>query len=183
MVTYLQQNPEAPQGEPGVFYTTGALGTVLGQRTGDIIISVALFFFAFTTIMAYYYYAETNLVYLFNRWRRRIYKKHPERLEALEKADMTFGDDRGEKIVIWILRVGTTGAVFIGSLVGSGIVWTIGDIGVGAMAWINIMAILLLSSKAIRTLKDYERQKKQGVEPHFDPKSLDIRHADYWETK
>ncbi len=183
VVTYLQQNPEAPQGEPGVFYTTGALGTVLGQRTGDIIISVALFFFAFTTIMAYYYYAETNLVYLFNRWRRRIYKKHPERLEALEKADMTFGDDRGEKIVIWILRVGTTGAVFIGSLVGSGIVWTIGDIGVGAMAWINIVAILLLSSKAIRTLKDYERQKKQGVEPHFDPKSLDIQHADYWETK
>ena len=42
-----------------------------GARLGDIIISFALFFFAFTTIMAYYYYAETNLVYLFSRIRLR----------------------------------------------------------------------------------------------------------------
>ena len=182
VVTYLQQNPLAPEGEPGVFYTTGALGTVVGPKAGDMIISIALFFFAFTTIMAYYYYAETNLVYLFNRWRRRIYRKHPERLEELEKADMNFGDDRGEKIVIWILRICTVSAVFIGSLVGSGVVWTIGDIGVGAMAWINIVAILLLSPKALRALKDYERQKKQGSEPHFDPKALNIKNADFWEN-
>ena len=181
VITYLQQNPEAPLGEPGVFYTTGALGTVVGPAAGDMIISIALFFFAFTTIMAYYYYAETNLVYLFNRWRRRVYKKHPEKLDELEKADEVFGDDRGEKIVIWLLRIGTISAVFCGSLVGSGIVWTIGDIGVGAMAWINIVAILLLSPKALRSLKDYERQKKMGEEPQFDPKKLRIEHAEFWE--
>ncbi|MBR0073934.1 MAG: alanine:cation symporter family protein, partial [Bacteroidales bacterium] len=55
VVTYLLQNPLAPEGEPGVFYTTGALGTVVGPKAGDMIISIALFFFAFTTIMAYYY--------------------------------------------------------------------------------------------------------------------------------
>ncbi|MBP5542118.1 MAG: alanine:cation symporter family protein [Bacteroidales bacterium] len=181
IVTYLQQNPDAPAGEPGVFYTTGALGTVIGPRAGDMVISIALFFFAFTTIMAYYYYAETNLVYLFNRWRRRVYKKHPERLAELEEADMHFGDDRGEKVVIWVLRIGTISAVFVGSLAGSGIVWTVGDIGVGAMAWINIIAILLLSPKALRSLKDYERQKKQGQEPKFDPKELNIEGADFWE--
>ena len=181
VVTYLQQNPSAPEGEPGVFYTTGALGTVVGPRTGDMVISIALFFFAFTTIMAYYYYAETNLVYLFNRWRRRVYKKHPERLDELEKADMVFGDDRGEKIVVWTLRLGTISAVFYGSLVGSGIVWTLGDIGVGAMAWINIVAILLLSPQALRSLKDYERQKKQGIEPRFDATALNIRNAEFWE--
>ena len=181
VVTYLQQNPGAPEGEPGVFYTTGALGTVIGPKAGDMVISIALFFFAFTTIMAYYYYAETNLVYLFNRWRRRIYKKYPERLAELERADERFGDDRGEKIVIWLLRIGTISAVFCGSLVGSGIVWTIGDIGVGAMAWINIVAILLLSPKALRSLKDYERQKAQGFEPKFNPKELKIQHADFWE--
>ena len=181
VVTYLQQNPGAPEGEPGVFYTTGALGTVIGPKAGDMVISIALFFFAFTTIMAYYYYAETNLVYLFNRWRRRIYKKHPERLAELERADERFGDDRGEKIVIWLLRIGTISAVFCGSLVGSGIVWTIGDIGVGAMAWINIVAILLLSPKALRSLKDYEQQKAQGFEPKFNPKELKIQHADFWE--
>ena len=181
IVTYLQQNPRAPEGEPGVFYTTGALGTVIGPRAGDMVISIALFFFAFTTIMAYYYYAETNLVYLFNRWRRRIYKKHPERLDELERADEHFGDDRGEKIVVWLLRTGTITAVFCGSLVGSGIVWTIGDIGVGAMAWINIVAILLLSPKALRSLKDYESQRRKGEEPQFDPDSLNIPHADFWQ--
>ncbi|MBP5527115.1 MAG: alanine:cation symporter family protein [Bacteroidales bacterium] len=181
VVTYLQQNPLAPEGEPGVFYTTGALGTAIGPHTGDMVISIALFFFAFTTIMAYYYYAETNLVYLFNRWRRRVYKKHPEKLDELERADEVFGDDRGEKVVVWLLRMGTVTAVFLGSMAGSGIAWTVGDIGVGAMAWINIVAILLLSPKALRALKDYERQKKQGLEPKFDPKALDIKHADFWE--
>lgn len=181
IVTYLQQNSLAPAGEPGVFYTTSALGTVVGTRAGDIVISIALFFFAFTTIMAYYYYAETNLVYLFNRWRRRIYKKHPERLDELEKEDMVFGDDRGEKIVVWTLRICCIAAVFIGSTAGSGIAWTVGDIGVGVMAWINIVAILLLSPKALRALKDYERQKKQGQEPTFDPKALKIEQAEFWE--
>lgn len=180
VVSYLQQNPEAPLGEPGVFYTSGALGTVVGPHAGDMIISIALFFFAFTTIMAYYYYAETNLVYLFNRWRRRIYKNHPERLSELEEADAHFGDDRGERVVVWVLRICTIAAVFLGSLVGSGVVWTLGDIGVGAMAWINIVAILLLSPKALRALKDYERQKREGREPVFDPQALDINGCEYW---
>lgn len=181
IVNYLQQNPAAPLGEPGVFYTSTALGSVIGPRLGDIVVSVALFFFAFTTIMTYYYYAETNLVYLFNRWRRRRLLHHPERSDELERADMTFGDDRGEKIVIWILRIGTISAVFFGSIQGSGITWTLGDIGVGAMAWINVIAILLLSPKALRALKDYEKQKSQGQEPQFDPHALGIKHASFWE--
>lgn len=183
VVTYLQQNPLAPEGEPGIFYTTNALGTVIGSNAGDIVISIALFFFAFTTIMAYYYYAETNLVYLFNRWRRRQYRKHPEQLPQLEAEDLRFGDDRSEKVVVWALRFGTIGAVLIGSLMGSGLVWTLGDIGVGTMAWINVIAILLLSPKAIRALRDYERQKKQGLEPRFDPKALNIEGTEYWHNE
>ena len=146
-----------------------------------MIISVALAFFAFTTIMAYYYYAETNLVYLFNRWRRRVYKRHPERLDELERADMVFGDDRSEKIVIWVLRVCFILSVFIGSLVGSGIVWTLGDIGVGIMAWINVIAILLLSPQALRALKDYERQRREGKNPVFHPRKLGITRSEYWD--
>lgn len=182
-VTYLLQNPLAPDGEPGVFYTTAALGTVTGPRVGDMIISIALFFFAFTTIMAYYYYAETNLVYLFNRWRRRIYKKHPERLDELEEADRYFGDDRREKMVVWLLRIGTITVVFTASLQSSGFVWMLGDIGVGVMAWINIVAILLLSPQALRALKDYERQKKAGKDPEFHPRDLGITRSEYWNDK
>lgn len=181
VVSYLQQNPLAPAGEPGVLYTTNAISTVVGPRAGNMIISTALFFFAFTTIMAYYYYAETNLVYLFNRWRRRQYKKHPEQLDELERADAKFGDDRNEKVVVWVLRVATISSVVLGSVIGSGLVWTLGDIGVGAMAWLNVLAILLLSPQALRSLKDYERQKREGREPTFDPQGLEIKNADYWE--
>ncbi len=189
-VTYLQQNPDAPDGEPGVFYTISAISKIIGKRAAGDIVSIALFFFAFTTIMAYYYYAETNLIYLFSRFRRWQLRRMREKglnqaaIEQektdLERADRVFGDDRSEKIVIWILRILTVTMVFIGSLTTSGVTWTLGDIGVGAMAWINIIAILLLSPKALRALRDYEKEKKQGLEPKFDPSELEIENADFW---
>lgn len=191
-VAYMHQNPEAPEGEPGVFYTSAALATVIGTKAADVIISFALFFFAFTTIMAYYYYAETNLVYLFSRFRGRALKRRWAKMSeaervaaeaAIEEYDRTFGDERTEKIAIWVLRIFTLAAVVLGSVTGSGIAWTLGDIGVGAMAWINIVAILLLSPKALNALKEYEKSRKQGTEPHFDPKKLNISNADYWEKQ
>ena len=52
------------------------------------------------------------------------------------------------------------------------------------MAWINIIAILLLSPKAFRILRDYERQQKAGIKnPKFSPKELDIQNADFWEIE
>ena len=190
-VTYLHQNPDAPKGEPGVFYTISAIGSIIGKRAAGDLVSIALFFFAFTTIMAYYYYAETNLVYLFSRFRRwRLQRKkengqNPDDLEhekeELKRADQVFGDDRSEKIIIWILRLCTITMVFIGSLTTGNTAWTLGDIGVGTMAWINLIAILLLSPKALRALRDYEKAKKQGEEPKFDPSELEIENADFWE--
>ena len=47
--------------------------------------------------------------------------------------------------------------------------WALGDIGVGIMAWVNIIAILLLQKPALVALKDYEKQKKEGKDPVFDP--------------
>jgi AGCS family alanine or glycine:cation symporter len=67
-------------------------------------------------------------------------------------------------------------------LAGAGIVWTFGDIAVGAMAWLNIVAILILSPKALRTLRDYERQKKEGKEPVFNPEKLKIEGVEYWKS-
>ena len=191
-VTYLQQNPDAPLGEPGVFYTIDAVATLLGHHAATALISIALFFFAFTSIMAYYYYAETNLVYLFSRFRRwrlqRLQQKEhdPEKIEKekeiMELADKTFGDNRGEKVVVGVLRVCLIVSVFLGTMNSSGVVWSFGDIGVGAMTWINLIAIMLLSSKALRALRDYEQTNKKGEKPHFDPKKLDIEGAEFWET-
>jgi AGCS family alanine or glycine:cation symporter len=49
------------------------------------------------------------------------------------------------------------------------------------MAWLNIIAILILHKPAMLALRDYERQKKQGLDPTFDPQALGIRNADFWE--
>ncbi len=143
-------------GEPEVEYTTAAIGTLLGMEWGGIIISIAMFFFAFTTLMAYYYYAETNLVYL-------------------------FGKGKMERVLIWLLRVGLVTMVFVGSLYEASVIWAIGDTGVGAMAWINVIAILLLSPKAFKALKSYERQKKEGKEPVFNPEEIGVKEAVYWD--
>ena len=48
------------------------------------------------------------------------------------------------------------------------------------MAWLNIIAILILHKPAMLALKDYERQKRQGLDPVFDPVSLGIKNADFW---
>ena len=145
----------AQLGEPDVSYTSAAISTLLGAKVGGLVVSIALFFFAFTTIMAYYYYAETNLVYL-------------------------FGKGRKEHVFIWILRIVLVASVFYGSLKQASVIWSIGDIGVGTMAWINIVAILLLSMIPFRALRSYEKQKKQGKEPEFDPDELNIKNADFW---
>ena len=103
--------------------------------------------------------------------------------QNLRREVAIFGDDRGEKIVVTVLRVLFVGAVMFGSLKEAKTIWDLGDTGVGMMAWINIIAILLLSPKAFKILKDYERQKKQGRNPKFDPHELGIKNADFWEEE
>ena len=142
-------------GAPDVSYTATAIGTLLGTDLGNIVVAVALAFFAFTTIMAYYYYAETSLVYL-------------------------FGNSKKEHAAIWVLRLCIIAAVIFGSIKEARVAWNIGDIGVGTMAWINIIVILLLSPKAIRALKDYEKQEKKGKDPVFDPQKMNIENSDFW---
>jgi AGCS family alanine or glycine:cation symporter len=73
--------------------------------------------------------------------------------------------------------------VFFGSLHEAKTVWDLGDIGVGSMAWINVIAILLLSPKVFKLLKSFEKQKKQGKEPEFHPDEMNIKGADFWEKK
>ena len=60
--------------------------------------------------------------------------------------------------------------------------WTLGDIGVGLMAWLNIVGIIILQQPAYKALRDFERQKKAGLDPVFDPLALGIIGATFWET-
>ncbi|MDP6993352.1 MAG: alanine:cation symporter family protein, partial [Woeseiaceae bacterium] len=127
---------------------------------GNVFVACALFFFAFTTVLAYYYIAETNVAYL-----RRFF---------------TFP---AEMVVLKLLMIG---AVFYGAVRTASLAWGLGDIGVGLMAWLNIVAILILffmGKPALKALADYERQKKAGVENYtFDPDALGIKNADFWKN-
>ena len=50
------------------------------------------------------------------------------------------------------------------------------------MAWFNIIAILLLQKPALAALKDYEKQKKQGKDPLFNPEDIGVTNAHIWNT-
>jgi AGCS family alanine or glycine:cation symporter len=78
-------------------------------------------------------------------------------------------------------------SVFYGAVRTANLAWGLGDIGVGLMAWLNIIAILILflmGKPALKALKDYEEQRKAGVKEYsFDPDALGIKNADFWSNK
>ena len=57
---------------------------------------------------------------------------------------------------------------------------TVGDIGYGLLGWANMIAILALLPIVIKVTRDYDRQRRAGLQPVFQPEELGIRGADYW---
>lgn len=141
---------------PGPEYTQAAVDTLI-PGFGSAFVAIALFFFAFTTLMAYVYYAESNVAYLVSHL-------------------------PNHGLILNITKVGILIMTFVGAINSKGAVWALGDVGVGVMAWLNIIAILILGKVGVATLKDYEKQKKQGLDPVFDPKAIGIHNADFWEN-
>ena len=145
----------------GPAYTQGAVNTLI-NGFGAAFVAIALFFFAFTTLMAYYYIAEVNVNYIIKRL-----------------------TGKGNVMATHVLKVVLLGMTFYGAVKTSDLAWAMGDIGVGLMAWLNIIAILALSNIAMKCFKDYERQLKEGKASEditFDPVSLGIKNADFWEN-
>jgi AGCS family alanine or glycine:cation symporter len=161
-VYYIQDGVKHVDGS--AMYTQAAVDKAFsGQEEFDInyhglgsyIVAVTLFFFAFTTLMAYYYIAETNIAYLTHK--------------------------RGGPLLMFLLKVCILAATFMGCIKTAQLAWDLGDLGVGIMAWLNIIAILILQKPALTALKDYEAQKKERLEPVFNPTLLGIKDADFWE--
>jgi AGCS family alanine or glycine:cation symporter len=140
----------------GAGYTQAAIESVF-PGLGASFVAVAILFFAFTTIVAYYYMAETNLEYI-----------------ARNRAPMW---------ALRLLQLAIMAAVGFGSIWSSQGVWALGSIGVGLMAWLNVIAILIIQKPALLALRDYEAQKRQGLDPTFDPEKLGIANADLWSVR
>lgn len=142
--------------EAGPMWTQAAVESVI-PGFGGLFVAIAIFFFAFTTLMAYYYISETTLVYLGKK----------RRLKGLKAG----------------LMIVFLGMIYLGSVENASLLWALGDFGFGSMAWLNLVAILFLTKTALKVFKDYEEQKKAGIEPVFDPVKLGIKGADFWEEK
>ena len=86
-----------------------------------------------------------------------------------------------------MLKVVILSATFYGTIKAASMAWGLGDIGVGLMAWLNIIGIIIIffmSKPAIKALNDYEQQQKAGVKKYtFDPKKLGIKGATFWEKR
>ncbi|UJF19664.1 sodium:alanine symporter family protein [Vibrio sp. SS-MA-C1-2] len=123
----------------GIELTQLALSSEIGHF-GAVFIAVAIFFFAFTSIIANYFYAETNFIFL--------------------NLNKRFGFN--------VFRILVLGMVMFGALAKLPTVWALADLSMGAMVIINLMAIMLLSGTVIKLAKDYNTQLKLGKVPKFD---------------
>ncbi len=139
----------------GPAYTQNAMDTVF-PGFGSYFVAIALFFFAFTTVIAYYYIAETNISYL------------TRKVESPK--------------FYYILKVLMMFVIMYGSINQATLAWAMGDLGVGLMAWFNIIAIILLQKPALKALLDYEKQKKEGKDPVFIPENIGVTNAHIWNT-
>ena len=127
----------------GVQLTQHALTNEIGP-SGAIFVAVALFFFAFSSILGNYYYGEANVRYLTHR-----------------------------KWVLNIYRILVGGMVMFGAVATLDLAWSLADVTMGLMALCNLIAISLLGKYAFRLLEDYRAQKSAGIkDPVFTKNRL-----------
>lgn len=98
---------------------------------GVIFIAVILWLFSFSTFIGILFYARSNVAYL-------------------------FGDNWISQTLYKILALIM---LFIGGLAAYQFVWDLGDVGVGLMTIFNMIALIPLAPKALRALKDYEKNE------------------------
>ncbi|MEI4471467.1 alanine/glycine:cation symporter family protein [Frigidibacter sp. MR17.24] len=129
--------------EPG----SGVTGTALTQLAlehhfgsfGAVFVAVAIFFFAFTSIIGNYAYAENAMEFL------------------------GFGNRGG----LLVLRIAALAMVVWGAVQAVATVFNFADASMGLMATINLIAIVALSGTVAAVTKSYLNQRLIGKQPRF----------------
>ena len=129
---------EPGSGLTGIALTQQALSSQVGDW-GSHMVAIAILLFAFSSIIANYYYGESNLRFI-----------------------------KDSKALIMGYRLVVVAMVFIGASSELQAVWNFADLSMGVMALINLVAIMLLSGIVIQVLKDYDEQVSAGMEPVFN---------------
>ncbi len=139
----------------GAPYVQAALSSAFGE-IGPVFITVAMILFAFTTLLGNLYYVDQALIY--------ILKKQP-----------------GKKFMA-VYHITASLVIFVGAGLSADLLWNIADITMGGMALINMPVILYLGKYVFRALKNYDEQRRAGVEPVFKAKDIGLPHkVDYWQ--
>ncbi|MBW1603719.1 alanine:cation symporter family protein [Streptomyces sp. JJ66] len=117
--------------------TQTAFAETLGAWGGHAL-TVIVFLLAFSSMIGNYYYGESNVRFL-------------------------TGSDR----VMTAYRGAVLLCVALGAMGSVKLVWSLGDITMGAMAMVNLLSILPLSVIAFKLLADYQAQRRAGLDPVF----------------
>lgn len=135
-------------------YVQESLELSLG-KFGPIFIAVAMVLFAFTTLLG-------NLFYVDKCW------------------NYLFGHQPSKKFML-CYRLVASALILVGAGLSAGLLWNIADVLMGLMAIINIPVIIILGKYAMRALKDYTKQRKEGKDPEFKAEDIDLPYeTDYW---
>lgn len=124
-------------GTSGIELTQNALENEVGS-IGSIFVAVAIFFFAFTSIVSNYYYGETNLNFIRNS--RKL-------------------------VIAYRLCVGAM--VMVGTITSLEFVWGLADLFMGLMTLVNLTALAFLGKYAVIALNDYSSQRLKGYNPTY----------------
>ena len=139
----------------GIALTQSALQSEVGA-IGPVFLAVAIFLFAFSSIIGNYYYGEANI---------RFITPNP--------------------VVMTVYRICSAGVMVIfGALASFELVWNIVDFFMAFLTACNLIAIVILGKYAFRLLDDYRQQKRNGIkEPVFHRSQLpEIAHElECWE--
>ncbi len=142
---------EALSGAP---YVQAALSSTLGAF-GPLFITVAMILFAFTTLLGNLFYVDKCIIHILGRVPGKTF--------------------------MCIYHIIASLVIMLGAGLSADLLWNVADILMGGMTIINIPVILILSKYAIRTLKNYEEQRKLGKEPVFRAEDIGLPHqVDYW---
>lgn len=138
----------------GAPYVQAALTETLGSF-GPIFITIAMIIFAFTTLIGNLFYVDKCIYHIFGK--------------------------KPGKVFMSIYYIIASVVIFVGAGLNADLLWGIADVTMGAMAIINMPVIIYLGKYVFRALKDYEKQRKNGEEPVFKAKNIDLPHkTDYW---
>ena len=138
----------------GAPYVQAALTKTLGSF-GPIFITVAMILFAFTTLIGNLFYVDKCIFHICGK--------------------------KPGKVFMSVYYIIASIIIFVGAGLSADLLWCIADVTMGAMTLINMPVILFLGKYAYRALKDYEKQRKEGKEPVFKAKNIDLPHkTDYW---